>query len=278
MKSMDCTDIRVLLSGLIDDEVDAETRHQADRHIARCQACTAMIGQAEALDGLVVADTDVWNDEVNGDGVSDAFIGTVLSRTVYARQRPHFRERFTTWTGWIAVAAVMILAMTVWIMDRQLRQTRNADQQAVAITATAYRPGPELRSSTRPLPTYTGGVQAAAFLPDSRLAHHDALALDTAAVVLDMLIATPPEDAIEIERMRRIVEYDQLLERLADARMRLPDADHPAVHAAEAILTRLLLVSPDATELRHLRETTQRLDLHQSLGAMSNRNWIQPPA
>ena len=34
MKNMDCTDIRAMLSGLLDDQVAAETRYLAERHLA----------------------------------------------------------------------------------------------------------------------------------------------------------------------------------------------------------------------------------------------------
>ena len=58
MDTMDCTDIKVLLSGLIDDEVDADTRYRAERHVAECDACRRALDDAEALSQLLVADAE----------------------------------------------------------------------------------------------------------------------------------------------------------------------------------------------------------------------------
>ena len=44
---MDCTDIKAMLSGLVDDELDAPTRHQAERHLANCKACRSLVSEAE---------------------------------------------------------------------------------------------------------------------------------------------------------------------------------------------------------------------------------------
>ena len=43
MTTMQCPDIKALLSGLVDDEIDGETRHLAERHIATCRPCRALL-------------------------------------------------------------------------------------------------------------------------------------------------------------------------------------------------------------------------------------------
>ena len=55
---MDCTDVKALLSGLVDDEVDGDVRHAAERHIAGCAGCRTLLDEAEALDALIRAETE----------------------------------------------------------------------------------------------------------------------------------------------------------------------------------------------------------------------------
>lgn len=113
MRAMDCTDIKALLSGLIDDRLDAETRHSAERHLAECETCRALIDEAEAIDALVLAEANIVNDAAS----AEAFEAAVLSRTVHAdARRP---GRWTSLAGWIAAAAALALAGSIWVMDRR---------------------------------------------------------------------------------------------------------------------------------------------------------------
>ena len=56
MKTMDCTDIRAMLSGLLDDQVAAETRYLAERHLAECPACRELLSEAERNEALIAAE------------------------------------------------------------------------------------------------------------------------------------------------------------------------------------------------------------------------------
>ena len=50
---MDCTDIKSLLSALLDDHLDAPTLHRAERHLSACLSCRNFVGDAERNDRLI---------------------------------------------------------------------------------------------------------------------------------------------------------------------------------------------------------------------------------
>ena len=113
MTSIDCTDIKAILSPYIDGELDDETRHLAERHLGECQHCRSLVDQAEQLDALVAADVRSSLPA----GVSPDFLGSVMARTVYA-DPPEARftgRRIATWLGWVAAAASITLAAGIWI-------------------------------------------------------------------------------------------------------------------------------------------------------------------
>ena len=92
MRSMDCTDIKVLLSGLIDDELDAQTRHLAERHLAECTDCRNIMNEAEALTGFIALEAE----EGGAGALPEGFAGAVLSRTAYAHE-----VRSSGAAGWV---------------------------------------------------------------------------------------------------------------------------------------------------------------------------------
>ena len=114
MKSLDCTDIKALLSALVDDCVESDTRHQAERHLADCQSCRTLIDEAEAAEAMVAASV---GDLVLFDTLPDGFKANVLARTVYADDKSYHPQRWTTWLGWLAAAASLALALTIWVVD-----------------------------------------------------------------------------------------------------------------------------------------------------------------
>jgi hypothetical protein len=132
-RSMDCTDIKVLLSGLIDDELDAETRHLAERHIAECRTCRALIDEAEAAHQLIAAEAQA---AVEPDRLPEGFIGSVLSRTVYDEPSPRGQSGgWVNWLGWMAAAACLVLAIAIWALDRRPLAGRLASGPAPVIKA-----------------------------------------------------------------------------------------------------------------------------------------------
>ena len=78
MDTIDCTDIKVLLSGLVDDEVDEPTRYRAERHLADCADCRRILDEMESLNHLIALEA---GDEPETDALSDDFVCAVLDRT-----------------------------------------------------------------------------------------------------------------------------------------------------------------------------------------------------
>lgn len=117
MSTFDCTDIKAMLSGLIDDQLDAELRHQAERHLAECSACRALIDEAEAVNELVALDAQrsLWPV-----GLPSGFEEAVMRRTVYAAAFHAAGNRWASWLGWVAAAACLGLAVSIWVLDRQI--------------------------------------------------------------------------------------------------------------------------------------------------------------
>lgn len=260
---MDCTDIKAILSGLIDGEVAPTTRHDAERHLAGCESCRQMLDEAERLDEKVAAEAGSYQ----AGGWSRALEGAVLIHTVYGDGRSA-TGRWTTRLGWLAAAACLTLAVIIGVLAREGAPpmvipdfVAGAGSSPRVIQAT-YRPGPELRSSVYdgelPVETLVGSV----------LTREDAEVLDAASQVLGLL----PETASDLEHIRGIIEYDELLPRLAEVRQRLEPADGPAVHAAESILSAIVAGPLSAERLAELRETIDRLELPARLRAISDRS------
>ncbi|MCZ6835207.1 MAG: zf-HC2 domain-containing protein [Planctomycetota bacterium] len=116
MNTMDCADIKAMLSGLVDDEVEPTSRHQAERHLAECKACRDMIDEAEALDRLITIEAE---DSFNT--LPEGFEAAVFA-TINEPAQPvmtSYAMRWTTWAGWMAAAASLALALTIWVMDRK---------------------------------------------------------------------------------------------------------------------------------------------------------------
>ena len=91
MKSLDCTDIKALLSALIDDCVESDTRHLAERHLADCKSCRTLIDETEAAEAMVAASV---GDLAPLDTLPDGFKANVLARTVYFDEKPFHPQRW----------------------------------------------------------------------------------------------------------------------------------------------------------------------------------------
>lgn len=291
MQTMDCTDIKVLISGLLDGELGASTRHLAERHLAECQACRALLDEAERIDRRVAAAADA---HLEPGGLPPTFEGTVLSRTVYADgPRRGGMQRLTNWLGWLAAAASMGLAITIWMLDGRAAPEAVGPQPVVA-----YLTGSELKSSVfdgdlteeiyrtadpgPPVPVPPApddGDDPALVLFDRPVAPirpDDADTLYAASLVLAMLAEADQETFRDIEHIRQITEYDDLLAGLSRARDHLGAEDRPALLAAESILLRLVRGPLSLDDLKGMRQTVATLGLSTQLDAMSDRR--PPPA
>lgn len=303
----DCTDIKATLSGLIDDQVDAETRHLAERHISECAACRALVSQAEALDDLIAMDAAAL---VPG-RLPDGFIDGVLHRTVHAPAHTHTPWSWTNWLGWVAAAACLGLAMSIWVLDRRLptevarfdaakdprlgldqRTTPHVDTigQRSWVYEGSLEPGTISRASLdRSVPigsdfqlddatskaideqlalAQPARSDARLSAPRTVIAPADSDTLHAAAVLLDMLADSDLSDFADVERVREIAVYDELPQRLADVRSRLRPADRAAVMAAEAIILRIVNGPMDMGDLRLLHDTANSMNLASQVGAI----------
>jgi len=121
-RDFDCRDVAALVSGLLDDELPPETRHQAERHIAACSTCTALLDEAESLNDLVApAIEDV-------SGLPGGFADAVLDQTVRLPAPPARLSRWG-WTGWFAAAASLVLAATVWFVGPDGRPVERVENR-----------------------------------------------------------------------------------------------------------------------------------------------------
>ena len=139
METLDCTDIKALLSGLIDDRVDSATRHGAERHLAECKSCRELLDQAEAAETMVAASIAALGD---AEPLPDQFESTVLARTIYA-DRHGGNGRLMNWFGWLAAAAALALAVSIWVTNPRTGFRGSAPEFALT---DPYKVGPELRS------------------------------------------------------------------------------------------------------------------------------------
>lgn len=332
MKHMDCQDIKALLSALVDDEVDASTRHRAERHLAGCAACRRLLDEAESLDKLVAGESAA----LVGSALPAGFEATVIERA--AQQRQGARRVLVTWTGWFAAAACLILAVLIWSFDRQLLIDRNLNLAATDLvppdgargtidsnsTANVVRTaGYQRRSWTfdgdlpndalvtdvlddgitssddgasadltlsrvQPPsvnPAFVGGApdagavgRAAAALAagESNLTSEDVRTLHSVSLVMETLELADLNSFAEVERIRRITEYDELLPRLEELKPRLSAADRAAVRIAESILLRIVRGPITEQSARELRADASDFGLSQSLHAIGNRFEAQP--
>ncbi len=133
---MDCTDIKALLSALLDDHLDAPALHRAERHLAECRSCRNFVGEAERNERLIAEEAA---SAFSGDGPPEGFEQAVLGRTIHAHPlRPLLS--WTAWLGWVAAAAALLLVLTTWQLDRNTAVTSTARGLTSSISL-SVRPG-----------------------------------------------------------------------------------------------------------------------------------------
>ncbi len=308
MMTFDCTDIKATLSGLVDDQVDAETRHLAERHLATCAACRALVNEAEGLDGLIAMDAAMFAPSKLPSGFADA----VLDRTVFARVYEQAGWNWTSWLGWVAAAACLGLAGSIWFLDRQsLPQSQDPVHGFARSSESGHSSSSSFVTDTSGLRSWTfdGGLEPGVFQASSttyvpvstefslddatRTAIDEQLAsvqpsrgtltelvkrtvisdadsdtLHNTAVLLDTLGDSDLTNFSDVERVREIATYDELPQRLAELRARLRADDRATVMAAESILLRIVNGPIDLEDLRLLRDTANSMQLATQIGAI----------
>ncbi|HMN96159.1 MAG TPA: zf-HC2 domain-containing protein [Phycisphaerales bacterium] len=155
---MDCTDINAILSGLVDDEIAPERRHEAERHLAGCGSCRALVGRAESLDAELRGEMERWQ---RGIGFGEPSIRAVVDRTV-GGDRVLRRARQLAGLGWIAAAAAIALAVSAWTLG-----PATSGRGAAGISGTTSASSPRGTSSVRPSAAGAqGGEGQASETPD----------------------------------------------------------------------------------------------------------------
>ncbi len=277
---MDCTDIKAMLSGLVDDELDAPTRHQAERHLANCKACRSLVSEAEGLNALIANHAQSM---MPSSALPDGFEAAVLGRTVYAQGLKFPRHRWTNWSGWMAAAAVLGLSAMIFIMEQRAanRIDQGTNTQVAQTGLNPYLTGAQNRSRT-----YDGDVTAslASHIKSSSgastalrdamgratISREDADTLFATAQLMDMLAQADLTTFADVERIRKVAQYDDILPRLAEARSHVSEADRPALLAAESLLLRIVHGPVDMSDLHMMRDTVAHLDLSRQLGDLSD--------
>jgi hypothetical protein len=279
-RPMDCTDIRALLSGLIDGEIDEATRHAAERHLADCSACRALVSETESLDALLAAEGAAL--AATGT-LPEGFQGAVLARTVYAQAR-RSRRQWTSWTGWFAAAATLALAVTLWVMDQQRAvrevalQGAGQPEAAVVRVANAYPRSSVVRSWT-----YEGPIAATPESAAPPAPAPDSLAPDAAAPYLPALDSRSAPEPRPVAVVRDLDDAaDAATLALAHAAAPASDAAVPvsaisqddvlAIHAA-AMLIDTLSSADDMSfrDVEWIRETAEYDGLLPRLHAARSR-------
>jgi hypothetical protein len=289
--TMDCTDIKAMLSAIIDGAGDPDERHRAERHLAECATCRRLVSDAEQVDAMLAA-------AVDSDGPSDrlpeGFEGKVLSRTVFAAEAAH---RWHSWLGWLAAAASIMLAVVMWTMDRT---------PSPGTFHATYRAGPELQSwallepptdtaprtrfvvnevaryavDTGPRPGNSRATTRSADTPTAPLKSPSGLSplaaetIESVSMVMAMLQHADDRSFADVEHVRRITEYEKLLPHMAEIRGELPPSDRPPILAAEAMLYRIVRGPVSLEDVRELRYTIARMNLPERIAAISG---LQPP-
>ncbi len=281
---LDCTDIRTLLSALLDDQLDADVRYRAERHLAGCEACRRLIGEAELNDAMIAFDAGSAG-HGDADAVPAGFADAVLAKTAVMRRTKAARR----WSalGWLAAAAALVVAVTPRVVDRRLPDPDEPGPRLIratwelpplALGAPAHlvplesalpdapvepvAPPPARAFATAPLPT-AGDLPA--------FSRDNAEAIDSATMLLSKLLDADESSFADVDFVRRTAEYDGLLPRLAAARRELPPRDQSAVLAAESVLFRIVAGPLSQQDVRELRLTIGRLDLPGQMQSMTRR-------
>jgi len=281
--NMDCTDVKALLSAIIDGALPADERHRSERHLADCAACRTFVSEAEHADALVAAAVRL---DGPADRLPDGFEGAVLARTVYPDDRRGAADRWRSWLGWLAAAAAIVLSVVVSPLGRSPDPVRDAGSQ---VLTAVYPPGAELGSWTlQEAPSATkSGVrlvvnEIARYPGDGEtvpweipsvatrgLSRSDAETIESVSLVLSILENADDRSFADVEQARRITEYEQLLPRLAATRGGLPPAAQPVLLAAESVLYRVVRGPMNLDDVRELRNTIARLDLPDQIDAIT---------
>lgn len=287
MTNLDCTDLKAFLSALIDDAIDADARHGAERHLAECADCRTLVDEVERADAALAEATAA----ATTDRLPDGFAPAVLARTVYAERlnRSGGGGGLGSWLGWIAAAACLALAILTWIVNHTPSPAQRTTTTPVLSVKGTYALGPQFRSWTHdgaPSDEAIAQLEAPAAAPSAApaagsaapqaLSPLDADTLESAAYMLQRLSRAQAGSFADLETVRRAAEYDDIVTRLAELHERLRPEDRNVVMAAEAVLFRLVNGPLDLADARALKESVAAMSIVQRLDDISGRRSASP--
>lgn len=284
MKPMDCTDIKALLSALIDDCVESETRHLAERHLADCKSCRTLLDESEAAEAMVAASV---SDLAPLDTLPDGFKANVLARTVYADEKSYHPHRWTTWIGWLAAAASLALALTIWVVDNSgnLPSPKSIARNNITSENSNDLAGQFPQGTNNINASYDSRDSHAALmgmtvvpagllktnstqrtvLPFSSLTIDEIDALDQTVRLLKMLVQASELTPEVLQRIKNVAEYDELLPKLRNLRAKLAPEDRSNTYTAELVLQRIIQDTVELQELQEMRKAINELNLPSQL-------------
>lgn len=123
---------RLRVHALHDGTLRAESREEADRHVAQCAECTGALAELRALDALATQEPDV------PEGYFDQLPARITTR---ARRPRGLWSRPAAWAGALA-AALLIAVVTPRLLDPSSVPDRERREPSLA-TPTASAPRPQ---------------------------------------------------------------------------------------------------------------------------------------
>jgi predicted anti-sigma-YlaC factor YlaD len=281
---MDCTDIKVILSGLVDDEIDRGTRHDSERHLATCRECRALVNEAESLNAMIATEASALAG-AGARALPAGFEAAVLGRTVYADGLAFNGRRWTTWLGWMAAAAVLGVSSVIAIINRDgsTDQVASSPFNSPVLPVAAYRTGSTMRSQvfdgdlTTTLASHVSSpIVSAVHAPadagrPSLSADEVDHVLSQASDLMGLLQNADSTSFTDIEFIRRISASDNVLRQLPQVRQRLSDEDHEPVLAAEFILMRIDRGGLDMSDVQQMQDIVSKMDLTRRIRELTSR-------
>lgn len=125
MERFECQDVTALFSGLMDDELDPETRHMAEAHMVQCASCRSRLNKAEELDFLTrdfLADSA---GDVNAcvDRLQDRVRAAIGLSHASAVREGRRRLSVLAWTGWSTALAASAVIAFLLVRDQTVSPT-----------------------------------------------------------------------------------------------------------------------------------------------------------
>jgi len=304
MTSMDCADIRALLSGLVDDEVDMDRRHRVERHLASCSACRQRLDDAERTDRELHAIVDAMTDESLPRGFEEAVIVTATGAPMrFNEARRHWS--LIPWVAITASAAALALSFVVWqrtafdqaeptsitqrsesvdgpeaatidepdeVKSMVVPVRRDLDARAARTERTETRISSmhrlELPSAPQPVSTTSHtNVLVRTVTPDDDVSD----ALHAASQALRVIADASEGSFADVQHARRVVAYDELLPRLDDAMVHVTPEERFALIVVTDIFQDLMHGPMDMSDVRGLKQRASGPALRSALEAMVRR-------